>query len=167
MRSKAERDQRWHQKQREKREKHEQRLLRDRQAMDWHDAAVATGQKRYLARANNGELVSYLHEEYGVTRGHSNLVIRTVWGWVVLVATMLFLVGMMAWIMVAAARETPGGLHGGYWFALAISLLILWTAGRYLVIEAKATLLRRQRGLPTPSGGPMPAVNPGPGNYTR
>lgn len=167
MKSKAERDQRWHQKQREKREKHEQRELRDAQVMAWHDAAVASGQKRYLVRANNGELVSYLPEEYGVWRGGQGPVIRTVWGWAVATAALLFLNVMMVLAMVGSARENPGSLHGGLWFGFGLSLLILVVMGRYLLIEAKATLLRHQRGLPTPSGTPMLAENPRPGNYTR
>ena len=167
MRSKAERDQRWHRKQREKREKHEQRLLDDQQAMAWHDAAVASGQKRFLVRANNGKLISYLPEEYGVWRGGQGPVIQTVWGWVVLTATVLFLNVMMVFIMVGSARENSGTMYGGLWFGLGFALLVLAVVGRYLVIEAKATVLRRQRGLPTPSGTPMLAENPGPGNYTR
>ncbi|MEO8219208.1 MAG: hypothetical protein ABI563_00280 [Specibacter sp.] len=39
MRSASERELRWHRQQAFKREKHEQRLLRDAQAMAWHDAA--------------------------------------------------------------------------------------------------------------------------------
>lgn len=167
MKSKAERDQRWHQKQRERREKHEQRELWDAQATAWHDAAVSSGQKRYLVRANNGELVSYLPEEYGVWRGGQGPVIRTVWGWAVATAALLFLNVMMVLAMVGSARENPGSLHGGLWFGFGLSLLILVVVGRYLLIEAKATLLRHQRGLPTPSGTPMLAENPRPGNYTR
>lgn len=168
MRSKAERDQRWHQKQREKREKHEQRELRDAQAMAWHDAAVASGPKRYLVRANNGELISYLPEEYGVWRGSGQgPVIRSVWGWAVAAATLLFLNVVMVLAMLSSARGNPGSVHGGLWFGFGLSLLILVVIGRYLVIEAKATLLRRHRGLPTPSGTPMLAENPRPGNYTR
>lgn len=168
MRSKAERDQRWHQKQRDKREKHEQREQRDAQSMAWHDAAVASGQKRYLVRANDGELISYLPEEYGVWRGGGQgPVIRSVWGWAVATATLLFLNVVMVLAMLGSARENAGSIHGGLWFGFAFSLLILVIIGRYLVIEAKATLLRRQRGLPTPYGTPMLAENPVPGNSTR
>ncbi|MHA7306662.1 hypothetical protein ACX80E_15710 [Arthrobacter sp. TMN-49] len=124
--------------------------------MAWRDAAVASGQKRYLARTNNGELVSYLREEYGAARGHSNLVVQTVWGWVVLTATMLFMVVVMVCAMVGSVLDGAGGMHGSLWFGLVFSLLMLLFVGRYLVIEAKATILRRQRGLPTPSGDTLP-----------
>lgn len=55
------------------------RLHRDQQATAWHEQAVASGQKRYLRRAFNGELVSYLPEEYGVARNANGPRIRTVW----------------------------------------------------------------------------------------
>ncbi|MGX9900157.1 hypothetical protein ACW0JT_10015 [Arthrobacter sp. SA17] len=41
---------------------------------------MASGNRRILSQANNGELVSYLPEEYGVARTGLGPKITTVWG---------------------------------------------------------------------------------------
>lgn len=151
MRSASEREQRWHQKQARKREHHEQRVLRDAQATTWHDAAVAGGQKRYLRRANNGELVSYLPEEYGVARTGLGPKIHTVWGHAVLVACEIGILIILFWALGVGISGGYTDVPAGVWFAFGFFALVTAYSAWNLVKEAKATALRRRRGLPTPA----------------
>ncbi|GGE95159.1 hypothetical protein [Mycetocola zhadangensis] len=124
-----------------------ERELRDRQTTAWHEQALASGQKRYLRRAYNGELVSYLPEEYGVGRNGLGPKIHTVWGHAVLVVCEI-----IALVAVFSAFQFGGGeLSGGVLFAFGFFLLVTAYSAWNLIKEAKATILRRQRGLPTPA----------------
>lgn len=124
-----------------------QRELRDQQATAWHEQAVAAGQKRVLRRARNGELVSYLPEEYGVGRSGLGPKIHTVWGHAVLVACELVFLGLVFQAISRGYDRVPAGA----WFAVAFFGLVIAYSAWNLVKEAKATMLRRQRGLPTPA----------------
>ena len=128
-----------------------QRALRDEQAKAWHEQAVASGQKRYLRRANNGELVSYLPEEYGVGRTGLGPKIYTVWGHAVLVTLEIVSLAALFWAFQFGARNGGGESTAGVWFGFGLFILVTGYSTWNLVKEAKATLLRRQRGLPTPA----------------
>lgn len=123
------------------------RQLKDQQATAWHEQAVASGQKRFLKRASTGELVSYLPEEYGVGRSGLGPKIHTVWGHGILVAgELVFLV-----LVIQAINRGYDRVPMGVWFAVAFFALVTGYSTWNLVKEAKATRLRRQRGLPTPA----------------
>lgn len=152
MRSKAERDQRWHQKQRDKREKHEQRELRDQQATAWHKQAVAAGQtERMLVRAVNGELISYLPEEYGVARMSYGGSVSSVGGYGALAAGMLIVgLGVPVWGSIAAiarSESSPVAL----WILPLFCVPMAWYFIRSARREATAVCLRHERGLPAPT----------------
>ncbi|ALO65965.1 hypothetical protein AS189_04980 [Arthrobacter alpinus] len=124
-----------------------QRQLQDQQTKAWHEQAVASGQKRYLKRASNGELVSYLPEEYGVGRTGLGPKIYTVWGHGILVAgELVFLV-----LVFQAINVGYDNVPMVVWFTVAFFTLVIAYSTWNLVKEAKATRLRRQRGLPTPA----------------
>ncbi|RLQ84210.1 hypothetical protein D9V28_08305 [Mycetocola zhadangensis] len=128
-----------------------QRELRDEQAKAWHEQAVASGQKRYLRRAYNGELVSYLPEEYGVGRTGLGPKIHTVWGHAVLVAAEIAILALFFWALGAGVGAGHTDVPGGLWVVFGLWVLLIGYSTWNLVKEAKATSLRRQRGLPTPA----------------
>ncbi|GAA5230579.1 hypothetical protein [Arthrobacter cryoconiti] len=128
-----------------------QRDVRDQQAKAWHDQAVAGGQKRLLRRASTGELVSYLPEEYGVGRTGIGPKITTVWGHAVLVASQVLILVLFFYGLSIGVQAGHTNVPVGLWIVVAFMLLILAYTTWNLVKEAKATALRRQRGLPTPA----------------
>ncbi|WP_104110138.1 hypothetical protein [Arthrobacter sp. N199823] len=128
-----------------------QRAWRDQQATAWHEQAVAGGQKRYLRRAFNGELVSYLPEEYGVARNGLGPKIRTVWGHAILVAGEVITLSLFFWALSVGVRGGHTDVPAGLWVVFAFFGLVIVYSTWNLVKEAKATRLRRQRGLPTPA----------------
>ncbi|MGP9500826.1 hypothetical protein ACT3TS_01270 [Specibacter sp. AOP5-B1-6] len=127
------------------------RLLRDQEATAWHEQAVASGQKRYLRRAFNGELVSYLPEEYGVARNGLGPKIRTVWGHSILVAGEIAILCLFLWALSVGASGGHTDIPAGLWIVFGFLGLTIVYSTWNLVKEAKATRLRRQRGLPTPA----------------
>lgn len=112
---------------------------------------MAGGQKRYLRRAYNGELVSYLPEEYGVARTGLGPKIHTVWGHAVLVAGELISLVLLFWALGVGVRAGNSDVPVGVWFAFGFFILVTGYSTWNLIKEAKATILRRQRGLPTPA----------------
>lgn len=127
------------------------RQWRDQQTTDWHNQAVAGGQKRYLRRAFNGELVSYLPEEYGVARNGLGPRIRTVWGHTVLVAGEVAALALFFWGLSVGVAAGHTDVPGGLWVVFGFFILLIGYSTWNLVKEAKATRLRHQRGLPTPA----------------
>jgi hypothetical protein len=110
-----------------------------------------TGQQRILSRAKNGELVSYLPEEYGNGRNGIGPKISTAWGYIVFViiagAVSVVVTAVVAAPFIDPRPDPP-------LFVWVIPLMFLGTTAlfaRYMMIEVRADRLRKQRGLPTPS----------------
>lgn len=106
---------------------------------------------RYLRRAVNGELVSYLPEEYGVGRTGQGPKITTVWGHAILVAGEVVCLSLFFWALNVGAHAGHTDIPAGMWFVLGFFILVMAYSTWNLIKEAKATKLRRRRGLPTPA----------------
>ncbi|GAA1343011.1 hypothetical protein [Arthrobacter roseus] len=132
-----------------------ERDKRDIATRDFHDARVAAGDGRILARGNDAELYSYAMEEYGVLRAGPGPVMTTLWGH--MVYTGLIFLGLIGYIWMYASlyvRPIPTPPWGGWLLAAAILAVLLYAA-RNLKIEWHADKIRKERGLPTPTDSPI------------
>lgn len=122
---------------------------RDRQATAEHDQRVAAGERRILARAADGRLVSYRPEDYGFTKTGTSHTIKTVWGMGLLA---LFSAGFGIWMTAAFVQGVLAGddVPWGVWFVPPIFAVLCAAALLYLRVECRARRLRRERGLPRP-----------------
>lgn len=128
------------------------RDARDAAAMIWHQQAVAAGQtERMLVRAVNGELVSYLPEEYGVARmTHGNSVTSAGGNWALAWSLLIIALGVPAAVAITAAIRNdsyPGALWLLPVLFIPAALYFMRSARR----EVTAVRLRRERGLPAPT----------------
>lgn len=128
------------------------RQRRDDAAAAEHERLVReSGQQRILSRGRNGELVSYLPEEFGNGRTGIGPKISTARGYIVLVA-IAGAVSVFLTIVVASPYFDPR--PDPPLFVWVMPLMLFGTTAlfaRYMVIEVRADRLRRERGLPTPS----------------
>ncbi|WP_323959157.1 hypothetical protein GC088_11520 [Arthrobacter sp. JZ12] len=127
-----------------------ERLKRDTAATAAHNELVkSTGEKRTLARAVTGELVSYSKDEYGVGKSGHGPTVQTVWGYLVMVVGLGGLAVFGVLLLFQAIRDEPSAVLGAV-FLIALALALLLYSLRNLVIEWRARSLRIQRGLPRP-----------------
>ncbi len=128
------------------------RQRRDAAMTAEHERLVReTGQQRILSRAKNGELVSYLPEEYGNAGRKSGPTITTARGYIVAVI-LVGVVSVLFTVLVAAPYFDPR--PDPPLFVWVIPLMLFGTMVlfvHYLTIEVQADRLRRARGLPPPS----------------
>ncbi len=126
---------------------------RDAAATAWHKQAVAAGQtERMLVRAVNGELVSYLPEEYGVARmTYGSPITSAAGNWVMAGLLVALTVGLPVSVTL---RLSPSAGTPSPWLWIAPILILLPLAGYFAWQarkESRAVGLRRKRGLPAPT----------------
>lgn len=129
-----------------------ERRRRDDSVTAEHERLVReTGQERILSRAQNGELVSYLPEEFGNGRKGIGPKITTAGGYIAFVAVCALVtlgtVGLIASSYIRDIPEPPLFI----WVIPLMFLAVTVLFARYMMIEVRADRLRKQRGLPTPS----------------
>ena len=129
-----------------------QKNSRDAAATEKHHEAVAAGQsERMLVRAVNGELVSYLPEEYGVARmPHGNTITSAGGNWVMAGLMIASAAGLPLLISLGMA-ESGSSPSGWLWAVPVIFLPLAFYFGAHARTEAHAVRLRRERGLPAPT----------------
>lgn len=128
------------------------KLKRDEETRRWHEAAVASGEKRILSRtskATNYELHSYLPDEIGFSRQGSGVVVTSTWGMFVLAGLMVL--GFVFSIVMMFAAAASGKDWWGGLFPLVISGFGAWAGFHYAMEDVKAKKIRRERGVPDPS----------------
>ncbi len=133
------------------------RQRRDDATTAEHERLVqATGVRRILSRAQNGELVSYLPEEYGNGRKSIGPTITTARGYIVFVSILsVFFVILVAVLGVQRLDPTPEFEQPAWvWLMPLLWLGVVALFARYMVIEIRADRLRKERGLPVPSLSP-------------
>lgn len=129
-----------------------QRDSRDAAATVWHNKAVASGQtERMLVRAIDGELVSYLPEEYGLARMTYGNTITSVWGNRLMAGFMIAIMAGISLSILLAGRNNPGQPPLWLWLMpLAFAALAIFF-GKHALKEERAVRLRRERGMPAPT----------------
>ncbi|NUP74586.1 MAG: hypothetical protein HOQ07_08055 [Sinomonas sp.] len=109
--------------------------------------------RRVLRRAENGELVSYSRDEYGVRKDDGGGIVKPVTSVVGLLVLSLLLSAIACAAIVAtaimAAQSRWDVIAGAWWVYLAVAFA---TAAGWVnfAVEFRAAKLRKRRGLPRP-----------------
>jgi hypothetical protein len=122
----------------------------DNQVRDFHNEAVARGEKRVLCRTTDGRLYSYARDEIGVVTASSHPTVRSAGG---LIAMAVFFAALAVFSIMLVAAPT-GRDQDPMWGAL-----VLTAAGVGGVVYAtrlagkayKAKRVRAERGIPEPT----------------
>jgi hypothetical protein len=128
--------------------------LQDEEVWQWHKQALAAGQRRVLSRTMTGELHSYAKDEIGFRRNGPGNGVSTLRGLLVVTAVMTAF-GIMTTAMAAGAWSPDGKPAWGFLMLSAFAAAMVWWGLHCAVSEIKAKKIRKQRGLPTPSGAPL------------
>ncbi len=132
----------------------EARSRRDEEVWQWHKQALAAGQRRVLSRTMNGELHSYAKDEIGFRRNGPGNGVSTLRGLLVVTAVMTAF-GIMTAAMAAGAWSPDGKPAWGFLVLTAFAAAMVWWGLHCAIAEIKAKKIRKQRGIPSPSGAPL------------
>lgn len=133
---------------------HTARSHRDEETWQWHNQALAAGQRRVLSRTTSGELYSYAKDEIGFRRNGPGNGVSTLWGLVVVTSVMAAF-GIMTIVMAAGVLSPDGEPAWGFLVLAGFAAAMVWWGFRCAISEISARKIREQRGVPTPGGAPL------------
>lgn len=123
---------------------------RDDEVYAEHKKAIATGEKRILAKTRQGELHSYADEEIGFLTGSGHSQVSTWWGMGIVFLFMLFLTVISVVLVFSPTRIGEPPMFGAFVLTLFAGLFSIYSF-KLSREEYKARKLRLKRGKPQPS----------------
>ena len=125
------------------------RWARDDETRARHEQAVAAGERRMLARTENGELHSYARDEIGFPReGSGPIASSSTQMWILAGVFAVFVA--LSLLLVAAPTQQGEPPFWGALFLTIGSLTGSLHAAHFARAEARAKRVRRARGVPEP-----------------
>ena len=111
------------------------------------------GEEDLIRRAENGELVAYTAEEYGVRKDDSGGLVKPVnssGGLLFLAVLASLFAGGVAYGLVRIAVDGTWEILGDVWWTIPVGILVPLVAWTSYAKERKAEKLRKARNLPRP-----------------